>query len=88
MAAPQDNGTELVLLFLSADAVLAERRVGVAGLGAVLEGDAESVLGLPRPPFAALVPAAKLVATLGVRCFFEIHRIFLKRAKSHMNIFF
>ena len=73
MAALQDNRTELVLLFLSADAVLAERRVGVAGLGAVLEGDAESVLRLPRPPLAVLAPPAQLVATLGVLGFFEIH---------------
>ena len=55
---PQDNRTELVSLFLSADAVLAERRVGVAGLGAVLEGGAESVLRLPRPPRAVPAPPA------------------------------
>ena len=78
MANPQDNRTELVSLFLSADAVLAERRVGVAGLGAVLEGDAESVLRLPRPPLAVPAPPAKLVAALGVLGFLEIHRVFLK----------
>ena len=53
----------------------------MAGLGAVLEGDAESVLRLPRPPLAVPAPPAKLVATLGVRGFLEIHRVFLKYAR-------
>ena len=75
---PPRQQTALVLLFLSANAVLAERRVGLAGLGAVLEGDAESVVRFPRPPRAVAGPPAKLVATLGVLGCLEIHRVFLK----------
>ena len=52
----------------------------MAGLGAVLEGDAESVLRLPRPPRAVAGPPAKLVAALGVVGLLETHRVFLKCA--------